>query len=261
MKTRLPGNFILYIIISLLVACGGGSGGGGGGGGDFLDDLVKITVNPITADDVVNVAEAAGIINVTGWVSGDLGILATVTFTVNNTPYGGFVHADSTFSIAVSGADLAADTSFVVRVRYIDPNLDCPLSGCQGPIPYLVVSTTSTHTVDIVVRAKIPVDNITDDDVINTVITSASVAILGSIDLDATQVDFSTVTFGRDGASPVHDGHVEDVNVDGFMDLEFHFKTQETGIVCGDTEVTLMGGTFGGMQFTGTDTVKTVECK
>jgi hypothetical protein len=87
------------------------------------------------------------------------------------------------------------------------------------------------------------------------------VAVLGSIGFDAMQVDFSTVTFGPDGASTAHDGHVEDVNDDDFMDMVFHFKTQETGIACGDAEATLMGETFGGTQFTGTDAVKTVGCK
>jgi hypothetical protein len=86
------------------------------------------------------------------------------------------------------------------------------------------------------------------------------VAILGSIDFDATQVDFTTVTFGPTGASPAHDGHVENVNDDDFMDMMFHFKTQETGIVCGDTEATLMGETSDD-QITGTDTVNTVGCK
>jgi hypothetical protein len=86
-------------------------------------------------------------------------------------------------------------------------------------------------------------------------------AVLGSIDFDATQVDYSTVRFGLAEASSAHDGHVEDVNADGFMDMVFHFKTQETGIICGDTEATLMGETFDGTQFTGTDAVKTVGCK
>jgi hypothetical protein len=86
------------------------------------------------------------------------------------------------------------------------------------------------------------------------------VAVLGSIDFDATQVDVTTVTFGPDGASPAHDGHVEDVNDDGFMDAVFHFRTQETGIVCGDTEATLTGMTFGGLSIAGTDTVNTVGC-
>jgi hypothetical protein len=87
------------------------------------------------------------------------------------------------------------------------------------------------------------------------------VAVLGSIDFDATQVDFSTVTFGPDGASPAHDGHVEDVDADGLVDMMFHFRTQETGIVCGDTEATLMGVTFTGTSFSGYDTVNTVGCK
>jgi hypothetical protein len=86
------------------------------------------------------------------------------------------------------------------------------------------------------------------------------VAILGTDTFDATQVDYSTVTFGLDGASTVHDGHVEDVNDDGYSDMVFHFKVQETGIVCGDTEATLMGETFGGTPISGTDAVKTVGC-
>ena len=86
------------------------------------------------------------------------------------------------------------------------------------------------------------------------------VAVLGSAGFDATQIDFSTVTFGADGATPRHYGHVEDVNDDGYMDMIFRFKTRETGIVCGDTEATLMGETFGEIQFTGTDEVKTVKC-
>jgi len=87
------------------------------------------------------------------------------------------------------------------------------------------------------------------------------VAVLGSMDFDATQVDFSTVEFGPGKASPVHDGHVENVNGDGFDDMVFHFNTQDTGITCGDTEATLLGETFGGDAFTGTDSVKTAGCK
>ena len=87
------------------------------------------------------------------------------------------------------------------------------------------------------------------------------VAVLGSMDFDATQVDFSTVEFGPGKASPVHDGHVENVNGDGFDDMVFHFNTQDTGITCGDTEATLLGETFGGDVFTGTDSVKTAGCK
>ncbi len=87
------------------------------------------------------------------------------------------------------------------------------------------------------------------------------VAVLGSIDFDATQIDSSTVAFGPGGASAVHDGHVEDVNGDSFDDMVFHFRTQETGIACGDTDATLTGETFGGDSITGIDSVKTAGCK
>ena len=87
------------------------------------------------------------------------------------------------------------------------------------------------------------------------------VAILGSVNFDATQVDFSTAEFGPSKASPVHDGHVEDVNHDDIFDIVFHFNTQDTCIACGDIDATLSGETFGGVAFTGTDSVKTAGCK
>jgi hypothetical protein len=86
------------------------------------------------------------------------------------------------------------------------------------------------------------------------------VAVLGSGDFDATQVNPETVTFGLGEASPAHSGHIEDVNDDGFMDALFHFRTQETGIVCGDTEATLIGKTFDETSIPGTDNVSTVGC-
>ena len=87
-----------------------------------------------------------------------------------------------------------------------------------------------------------------------------TVTVLGSIDFDATQVDFSTIRFGEEEVGPSHDGHVEDANADGFMDMVFHFKNRQTGIVCGDTKATLRGKTFDGTPFTGTNELKTVGC-
>ena len=74
------------------------------------------------------------------------------------------------------------------------------------------------------------------------------------------QVDCLTVMFGPNGASPVHGGHVENVNGDGLDDMVFHFKVSDTGIACGATDATLTGETFGGQAITGTDAVKTVGC-
>jgi probable HAF family extracellular repeat protein len=87
------------------------------------------------------------------------------------------------------------------------------------------------------------------------------VAILSTESFDATQVDWETVTFGPDGATESHGrSHVEDVDRDGDMDVLLHFDTQDTGIQCGDTEVTLTGETFDGQSFTGSDAIETVNC-
>ncbi len=88
-----------------------------------------------------------------------------------------------------------------------------------------------------------------------------AVAILGSETFDATTVDPFTVEFGPNGATEAHvKGHYEDVDEDGFLDLVLHFRTQETGIACGDTEATLTGELLDGTPIEGTDDIETVGC-
>ena len=79
-------------------------------------------------------------------------------------------------------------------------------------------------------------------------------------DFDASNVDVNTVQFGPDAARPVHYA-LADVDGDTDWDLMLQFKTQDTGIVCGDTEATLTGKTLEGESFTGADSIKTVGCK
>ena len=90
-------------------------------------------------------------------------------------------------------------------------------------------------------------------------------AILGSAAFDVTEVDVGTLCFGIEesvGASPTHiDGHLEDVNLDGFMDLATHYSPQATGLECGDTQATLTGETFDGTQIVGCDSVNIVGCE
>ncbi|UCH75043.1 MAG: hypothetical protein JSU82_04130, partial [Rhodospirillales bacterium] len=88
------------------------------------------------------------------------------------------------------------------------------------------------------------------------------VAVLTTDAFDALEVDPMTVQFGPAGASIAHAaGHPKDVDNDGDVDLVLHFRTQDTGIACGDTEATLTGQTVGGVPFSGSDSIKTSGCK
>ena len=88
-----------------------------------------------------------------------------------------------------------------------------------------------------------------------------SVAILSTGSFDASSVIPSSAAFGPSGAQAVHGGHIEDVNGDGILDLVLHFKTQETGIACGDISATLTGETFLGEVIEGSDSVVTRGCR
>lgn len=88
------------------------------------------------------------------------------------------------------------------------------------------------------------------------------VAILTTGTFDATTVDPLSVRFGPNGAAEAHGrGHIEDADGDGDLDLVLHFKTQDRGIACGDTEASLSGETFNGAPITGSDSIVTVGCK
>jgi len=88
------------------------------------------------------------------------------------------------------------------------------------------------------------------------------VAILGSSTFDVADVDPSTVLFA--GAAPEqkgksgNTGSFEDVNVDGYLDLILHFRTNELDLSPSDVEATLTGHLVNGAQFMGTDAIRIV---
>ena len=162
----------------------------------YTVDLVAaatISVDPITADDIVNAAEAGGAVNVSGTVSGDASSGDTVSFTINGTAYSGTVNADNTtWTISVAGSDLAADTSF-----------DATVAGADAAGNPFTATTTSTHTVDTTApTASITLDAaITADDVIDAIEQGANIAITGTV--GGAVADGDTVTLTVNGTDYV----------------------------------------------------------
>jgi hypothetical protein len=93
------------------------------------------------------------------------------------------------------------------------------------------------------------------------------VAILGSTTFDVTSVEVSSLKFGPGEANPVHDltdplvhaKHLQDVNLDGFVDLVSHYKTKETGISSVATTAMLLGNLSDGTSIEGIDSVRIVK--
>jgi hypothetical protein len=104
-----------------------------------------------------------------------------------------------------------------------------------------------------------------------------AVAVLTTPNFDATTVDPSTVCFGdnppRGGTTSYNQppgvdadcneshrqGHLEDADRDGDLDMVLHFETNQTGIDPEDTEARLTGKTTHGTSFEGSDFIRTVR--
>ena len=126
-----------------------------------VDTTVSATIdiNPnITADDVINAAEAGGTVAITGTVGGDVQDGDTVTLTINGNTYTGTASGGA-FSIDVAGSDLAADP---------DTTIEASVTTTDAAGNSATATDTEDYSVDTTVTASITLDaDITPDDVIN----------------------------------------------------------------------------------------------
>ena len=152
---------------------------------DTLAPVPSITLDAITADNVVNAVEAGGTVAVSGTVAGDVQVGDTVTLMVNgNASYTGQVQAGLTFSIDVAGSDLAADTNVHASVTATDA------AGNTG-----TATGDHAYTVDTVApAASITLDAITADNIVNAVEAGGTVAVTGTVGGDVQVGDTVTLT-------------------------------------------------------------------
>ena len=157
----------------------------------------------------------------------------------------------------IQSAVAAGDAFAGFNLRFADPPVIGPFVAFRSlefpPSAFLRINESSPFiSIDISLRESINPKSK----------GKVSVAILTTATFDATTVDPSTVRFGATGteAAPVH-STLEDVDGDGDIDMVLHFNTQDTGIVCGITSVSLIGETLSGQVIAGSDSINTVGCK
>ncbi|MGN5090190.1 Ig-like domain-containing protein [Aeromonas hydrophila] len=152
----------------------------------------------ITADDVINAAEAQQDIPVSGTVSGEFNEGDTVTLTVNGKSFSGPVTADGRFTILVAGSDLAANTDRTIEASVTSTD-------AAGN------SATATDSEGYGVDTTAPVDlaitldaNITDDDVINATEAGQQIPVSGTVSGEFKVGDIVTLTVdGQTFTGPV----------------------------------------------------------
>ncbi|WP_419680838.1 Ig-like domain-containing protein [Aliarcobacter butzleri] len=144
---------------------------------------VSITIDDITADNVINETEATQQIPVTGTVGGDAKEGDTVTLTVNGNTYTGTVKADLTYSIEVPGSDLASANNKVDATITITDTAGNSATDTADKTP-------TVKTLDV----SITIDDITADNVINETEATQQIPVTGTVGGDAKEGDTVTLT-------------------------------------------------------------------
>ncbi|WP_037587858.1 Ig-like domain-containing protein, partial [Stenoxybacter acetivorans] len=150
-----------------------------------------LTIDPVTADDIINATEAAGNVMVTGTAGGDAKAGDTVTIHINGMNYSTTVQANMTWGVSVPGADLAASANAAGQANLTGDILTTDQYGNQG-----VGNAQHAYTVDTVGPTPvITINTITADDIINAAESQGMVTLSGTT-TDALPNDTVTVTYG-----------------------------------------------------------------
>ncbi|WP_431890871.1 Ig-like domain-containing protein [Pectobacterium colocasium] len=177
-------------------------------GVDTVAPTASITIDNVTADNVINGSESGETIAVTGKVDNDVKAGDAVTVKVGTETYQTTVNADGkTWSVNVPGSVLAAngDVSATVTTRDTAGNVT-------------TANTSHAYGVDTVApTASITIDDVTSDNVINAAESGQTIAVTGKVDNDVKAGDAVTVKVGTETyqATVNADGKTWSVNVPG----------------------------------------------
>ncbi|WP_121514266.1 beta strand repeat-containing protein, partial [Brenneria goodwinii] len=168
----------------------------------------EISIDTITADNVINAAESNQTISVTGQVGANVQVGDTVTVTVGNETYQTTVNADgTTWSVGVPGSVLAGNSTVNASVTTSDAAGNTTTADASRP-----------YSVDTVApEATITIDAITADNVVNAAESGQTISVTGQVGANVQAGDTVTVTVGNETYQTTvnTDGTTWSVNVPG----------------------------------------------
>ncbi|MFP1933788.1 Ig-like domain-containing protein, partial [Lonsdalea quercina] len=149
----------------------------------------SITIDDVTADNTVNIAEAAQNQNVTGRVGNDVQVGDTVTVTIGDQSYQTTVTASdngNVWSVSVPGEVLAGNNEIHAEVTTTDGAGNATTAGADHGY---AVDTAAPE-------ASITIDDVTADNTVNITESGQPQAITGRVGNDVQVGDTVTVTIG-----------------------------------------------------------------
>ncbi|MFE8045400.1 beta strand repeat-containing protein, partial [Brenneria goodwinii] len=184
---------------------------------DVTAPEASITIDPVTSDNTINLAESNQPQSISGRVGNDVQAGDVVTVTVGNEIYQTTVNADgSTWSVGVPGSVLAGNTAVNATVTTADA------AGNTA-----TANTSHGYEVDVnAPEAEISIDTITADNVVNAAESGQTINVTGQVGANVQAGDTVTVTVGNETYQTTvnADGSTWSVNVPG-------------GVLAGNTSV------------------------
>ncbi|WP_121575515.1 retention module-containing protein, partial [Brenneria alni] len=156
---------------------------------DTLAPDASITIDTVTGDDVINIAESGQNVNVSGKVGNNVQAGDVVMVTVGSETYQTTVNADGvSWSVSVPGSVLAANTEINANVTTRDE------AGNET-----TANTSRTYDADTVApHASITINTIAGDDSVNIAESNQTVNVTGRVGNNVQAGDTVTVTVGSE---------------------------------------------------------------
>ena len=164
-------------------------------------------------------------------------IVGTIQRTVNGQA-GARLFAAKTTDVPFNRIDIMGGEFAVAQIRYALLNL----------VTIDVRPGDEQHVINLMSRGVVPV-----------AIKTTRAADGDANNFDVSEVNPSTLQLGPAQAGALH-WSFTDIDADGDLDLLVHFKVQELGLSCGETEVTLLGATYSGVPIIGVESIQTKGC-